>query len=437
MENLDRVLRCLKERSMELVVERSELNGEITIPGSKSHTIRAVALASMASGTSVIRQPLGSRDTQACIRGCRALGARMRCQGDVWTIHGVAGKPHAASDVVDLMNSGTSLRLLTSLACLTKEATVFTGDSSLRQRLMGSLLKALSTLGAKPFSTQGNGLPPVVCRGPLLGGQAEVDGTTSQYMSSLLIALPLARKDSQIQVKALRERPYVDMTLSWLKSLGVSATRHDWSRFDIPAGQSYQPFDRSIPADFSSATFPLCAACMAGGEVRLKGLDMDDVQGDKAVVDFLRKMKARISEEGSSLIIRGGPLQGAELDLSDTPDALPALAVVGCVAEGETHLCNVPQARIKECDRLSVMTQELGKMGADIKEETDGLLIRKCELKGAKVSSHGDHRVAMALVLAGLMAQGTTRVAGAETISVTYPGFAESLQSLGASLSLR
>ena len=193
-----------------------------------------------------------------------------------------------------------------------------------------------------------------------------------------------------------------------------------------------------IPADFSSAAFPVCAAILAADkEVTVHGLDFHDTQGDKKVFTILSNMGADLRVEGPRLIVRRAErLHGIRADLSATPDALPILAVVGCVAEGKTILENVAMARIKETDRIAVMCEELSKMGADIEEMPDGLIIRKSELHGAIVNGHGDHRVVMALAVAGLIAKGVTQIKGAEAIRITYPTFIQSMQAIGARMEL-
>jgi len=204
----------------------------------------------------------------------------------------------------------------------------------------------------------------------------------------------------------------------------------------IKGNQTFNAFTETIPADFSSATFFLCAAAIPGCDILLKGLDFNDTQGDKRAVDVLRAMDADIRLTDQGLHIRGTQLRGIEIDLADMPDALPAFAVVGCLAEGTTCIRNVEHARLKETDRISVMCRELRTMGANISEQNDGLTIRTSRLTGQSVRSHKDHRVAMALVIAGLTAQGATRITDADAVGVTFPQFPRLLQQLGASLEI-
>jgi 3-phosphoshikimate 1-carboxyvinyltransferase len=424
---------------MKLIVNNSKLAGSVEIPGSKSHTIRAVTIASLARGDSVIRKPLVASDTLSAVSACRLLGAEIN-KPDEWRVRGVGGKPRVPDNVIDVGNSGTTLYIALGTASLVDGTSVFTGDDQIRRRPAGPIIEALNALGANLESTRGNGMAPIIVRGPLRGGKIELDGSkTSQYLTSLLMNCPLAEGGTTIDVANLIEKPYVEMTLRWIEEQGIEVENQDFQKFIIPGRQSYKPFDRAVPADWSSATFFMCAAAITGAELTLLGLDPNDTQGDKAVVDVLREMGAlaewRVeSPERRALVISGGALRGATLDLSDTPDALPALAVTACFAEGETKLVNVPQARLKETDRIAVMCQELAKMGADIEELPDGLVIRGSRLKPAEVYGHYDHRVIMSLAVAGLAIEGETTIYTAEALNVTFPNFMELMTSLGADM---
>jgi len=423
-----------------IISEQSELTGQVAIPGSKSHTIRAVALASLAEGTSAIRQPLDSLDTRSAVCCYRALGADIDTDagdppGSIWRVQGAAGQVRAPDDVIDVGNSGTTLRVaMGSAALLRQGAAVFTGDHQIRRRPAGPLIKSLNDLGAKAFSTRGNDLPPFVIGGTLRGGGTEMQVISSQYLTSLLLASPLAEGDTEIVVTELNEKPYVEMTLSWLDRLGIRYVNHEFKCFHVPAGQTIKAFDCTVPADFSSATFFLCAAALVGKDVTLSGLDMADTQGDKAVMDYLRAMGARIEidHDRKTVTVHAAGLKGTELDLNATPDALPAMAVVGCFAQGATRLLNVPQARLKETDRIAVMTQELTKLGAKVKELPAGLEIRHGKLTGGTVHGHDDHRVVMALAVAGLACDKPVTIEGAEAAAVTFPNFVELMRKLGA-----
>lgn len=422
---------------MRLVVGKSKLSGSVRIPGSKSHTIRATAIASLAEGTSHVREPLVAFDTLAAFDAYRLLGAQSLKQND-WVIRGVGGRPRVPDNVIDVGNSGTTLYVALGSAALVDGCSVFTGDGQIRRRPAQPLIDALNALGASVESTRGNGMAPIIVRGPMHGGEIKLDcGQTSQYLTSLLLNCPLARGNTTIEVENVTEKPYIEMTLRWLTEQGIELTNDDFRRFHIPGGQSYRAFDKAIPADFSSATFFMCAAAITRSELTLLGLDMSDSQGDKAVAGMLAEMGAEVQDGPEGLRIIGGALAGAEFDLGDTPDALPAMAVTACFAEGETRLVNVPQARLKETDRIAVMREELEKMGADVDELPDGLVIRGSVLSPTYLHGHSDHRVIMALAMAGLRAcGGDTTVYTAEALSVTFPNFVELMKSVGAEMTV-
>jgi len=412
------------------------LRGRVRIPGSKSHTIRSVVLASLAEGKSEIMAPLVSADSLAAVRAYQNLGAHIDC-GDIWSVRGTGGDIRPPDNIVDVANSGTTLRLAIGSAALLKEgAAVFTGDDQIRARPVGPLLNSLNDLGATCLSTRSDGRAPVVIRGALRGGRTTIDAVTSQYLTSLLINTPLASHNSVIEVTRLNEQPYVEMTLNYLDEQQIRYTHDGFRRFEIQGRQRYRPFKKHIPADFSSATFFLCAGVILEGDLILEGLDFSDTQGDKVVVDILRQMGADITVNDRELLVQGGDLNGIDIDLNDTPDALPALAVVACFARGRTRLLNVPQARLKETDRIAVMARELIRLGAIVKELPDGMEIERSTLKPAGLHGHDDHRVVMALSLAALALEGTSTIDTAEAVNVTFPDYVPLMQSVGAKITL-
>ena len=421
---------------MLLTVKKSETCGCVEIPGSKSHTVRAVFIAGLAEGRSVIVNPLISGDTLSAIAVCSAFGAGIRNEGDRLLIDGVNAAPLLPEDVVDVGNSGTTLRFGMMTAGLMNGYTVLTGDSQIRRRPLGPLIAAMNALGAEVSSTRGNGTAPVVVKGRLKGGRAELDAVTSQYLSSLLIHAPLLDGDTEVILTRLNEIPYVEMTMGWLDKQGITYENDQFKTFNIKGGQKYKAFNAVIPGDFSSATFFMVLAAVSGGKFLLKNLDRTDPQGDKRVLDYLKGMGADIAFTDGGISIKGGDLDGMEIDMNATPDALPAMAVAGCFARGETRLVNVPQARIKETDRIHVMCVELKKMGADIEELPDGLIIKHSKLKGCRVNGHGDHRVVMALAVAGLNTDGETVIETAEAVNVTFPEFSELLKSCGGNVEI-
>jgi 3-phosphoshikimate 1-carboxyvinyltransferase len=415
-------------------VKRSFLAGTVRIPGSKSHTIRGLICGTLAGGTSVLRRPLFSDDTMACLKACEKFGAKVVRRGDALAITGTAGRLNVPDDIVDTMNSGTTLYFAMGLASLVKGWTVLTGDSQIRSRPAGELLRALSGLGAEAFSSRGNDRAPLAIRGLSQGGQVTLRAKSSQYLSSLLICSPLYKKKTTIRLLLLNERPYVDMTLSWLKDCGIKVAERPGCVFEVPPGQKYRPFRKTVPSDFSSAAFFITAAALfSKGKVAIEGLDMADVQGDKAVVRHITDMGASITHDGSRVIVEKRPLRGIRIDIKDTPDLLPILSVAGCYAEGETVIFNGEHVREKETDRIAVMTRELRKMGARVTETRDGMVISGGSgLRAAAMEGHDDHRVIMSLAVAAMGCSGTSTIRRADAVSVTFPGFFDLMRSLGA-----
>ncbi|MHC4714013.1 MAG: 3-phosphoshikimate 1-carboxyvinyltransferase [Planctomycetota bacterium] len=423
---------------MKARVKPGNLKGTVVIPGSKSHTIRAVAIAALAGGRSRIEAPLASADTRAAVDAYSAAGARISQEEAQWLVEGTAGEVRAPGDPVDIGNSGTSLRFaMGSFALLREGSATLTGDEQIQRRPAGPLGDSLNDLGASAKSIHDNGCAPFEVKGRLRGGRTSIEAVTSQYLSSLILNTALGDGDTRIDVPLLNEAPYVWMTIRWLESVGVRLDySDDLSAFEIAGGQRFKPFERRIPADFSSATFFLAAGAIPGNNVTLAGLDMGDTQGDKAVVDYVETMGAAVFQDEKGITVDGRDLRCRELDLNATPDALPTMAVLGCLASGTTALVNVPQARIKETDRITAMAKELTKMGARTRELSDGLVVESSALTGARVDGRGDHRIVMALAVAGTAAKGETVIEGAEAVSITFPTFFELMQSLGADITL-
>jgi len=424
----------MEKKSLRMISEQSTLRGDVLIPTSKSHTIRAVTISGLAHGKSLIHHPLESADCLAAARAAGIFGARVDL-GSSWAMEGFGGVPRVPDNVVDVMNSGTAMNFCMGTASLVPGITVLTGDHQIVRRPVQPLIEALNGLGAEVVSTRNNGLPPIIVKGPLKGGKTRLRGIVSQYVSSLLIHCPLIEKDSEFEVYDVHEKPYMAMTLKWLDRQKVRyEAADDMSHFKLFGGQSYQGQEVTIPGDFSSAAFFLIAGVLCDADITLLGLDMNDVQGDKKVVSYLQEMGAKISFENGGIQVKKGSLRGIEIDLSDTPDALPAMSVVGCFAQGKTVLRNVANARLKETDRIAVMAAELTKLGAKVEELPDGMIIHESKLKGCSVRGYGDHRVVMSLSVAGLAIPGRTEVDTAEAVNVTVPNFVELMGNLGAKL---
>ena len=414
-------------------VECSSVSGEVYAPPSKSYTHRAILITSLGPGGRVLR-PLLSADTLATISASEAFGAKIGKEEkkDDLFIDGVGDLPQTPENVIDVLNSGTTLRFCSAVAALTAGA-VLTGDSSIRTRPNGPLLDSLRELGADAFSIKNNGKAPLVIRGKMLGGTAHLQGgLSSQFLSALFIASPLAERETRIRIVGeLKSRPYAEITLDMLHDAGITIEEGE-QEFIVPGGQSFDLERYTIPGDFSSASYPLAAAAVTGSEVTVKGI-LPSRQGDSAIIDILPRMGAQVSwnTESGDLKIKGGDLEGVEIDASRTPDLVPTIAVLGAVAKGKTTVVNAEHVRHKETDRIHAMAVELTKMGAKIKERPDGLEIEGGRLSGASVHGYHDHRIVMALTVAGLVA-GETKIDTAEAVDVSYPDFFMEMERLGA-----
>ncbi len=417
------------------LLPRGAISGKLRVPGSKSYTHRAVIMASLSDGTSVVRNPLISKDTVATVQACQAMGASVVQSGPEMKIAGA--EPRAAADVVNVENSGTTLRFMTSAFSLPEKGyTILTGDDSIRRRPMQGLMDALRGLGANAWSSKGNGCAPVIVgEGGLAGGSAEIKGdVSSQFVSSILISASMGRGDSALRVTDAVSRPYIDATLILSKLHGVEIFRDGYSNFRIPGGQRYSPVDFEVPGDFGSAAFIMAAVAILGGKVEFSGLKTSMPQGDLAAVDIFRRLGVEVDSRADSVIVRsdGGWLRGGSFDLADSPDLLPVLAVLSLRCDSPVEIRGVAHARLKESDRVGVAAEGLRMMGAKVEEEGDGIrVVKPQELSQTLLDAHNDHRMFMAFSLASLLLPGGVRVAGAESVGVSYPSFLEDIQSLG------
>ncbi len=413
-------------------LEPCTFSGTVEVPASKSQTIRAFLIAAAAKGRSTIRHPLISSDTLSAISAVKALGAHVSFSEDGRTAY-VESEGFSADDgtVIDAGNSGTTTYLLLPMAASIPRSITITGDDQLRRRPVRPLVEAIRMLGAEAKDC--DGLPPATIRGPLKGGHASIECRTSQYLSGLLLASPLAEGRTVIDCPLLYEKPYVSLTLGWLDRQGIHYTiSDDYMHAEVEGGQEYRPFDESIDGDFSSASFFFAAAAVSGTKVTVEGLDRNDPQGDKAILGILEKMGCRVEWNGRSVAVTGPErLHGGEFDLNAIPDTLPILSIAAAAAEGDTRLTNVPQARIKETDRISCMRENLEILGVEADEEPDGLVIHgRGRINGGCVRGFGDHRIIMALAIASGAAENAIVIDDEKAAAVTFPTFFELAESI-------
>jgi 3-phosphoshikimate 1-carboxyvinyltransferase len=416
----------------------SILRGTVIIPSSKSHTLRAIYFAALAQGTSRIEQYLLSPDTMAMIEAVRLLGVQVKIDETSLEICGCGGKPQPPKDVIQCGNSGQVLRFIGALAGLMPHPTLLTGDASIREkRPVKPLLEGLTQLGAMAVSSLDNGYAPLLIKGPLTRTTARIDGEDSQPVSGLLMAGAFAPHPIELHVNNPGEKPWIDLTLHWFKKLGIPFHCSDYTYYRMEGNAVVKNFTYQVPGDFSSAAFPIAAAILTNSELTLQNIDMDDCQGDKAIIPLLEKMGVRFVIDASrhTLTVKAGSkLKGMRIDINDFVDALPILAVIGCFAEGQTEIVNAAIARHKESDRIHSIAKELKKMGANIEEKPDGLVIQGSTLKGAELNTYHDHRMAMALTIAAFAAKTASKIIDVKCIAKTYPSFYEDFKALGANI---
>ena len=416
-----------------ITLGKSEIGGSIYIPSSKSQTIRACLIALAARGRSIIHNPLYSADTRSCFKALESLGCTLEYGEETLVVDSTdAGKLTSSSVCLDCENSGTTTYLLYGIAgTLGLDEYTVTGDEQLQKRPIRPLAEAYSDLGLDYDCP--DGCPPVTVTGHLQGGHTSIECRTSQYLSSLLLSLPLAFQDSVIDIPLLNEKPYVSMTMDWLDRQGIRySCTDDLQHFEIEGRQKYRPFEETIKGDFSSASFFACAAAITGCTLTLKGLDINDKQGDKGLLDILEDMGARVTCSPDGITIQGPrQLRGGTYDLNAMPDCLPVLSVLGAVTSTPLKITNVRNARIKETDRIACMHHNLSLMGLRVEEEEDGLTVYPGQLrKNVTVSGFSDHRIIMAMAILSLVTVGSLTIDDESASAVTFPTFFTLLEKI-------
>ena len=429
----------------------SNIGGEVKAPPSKSYSHRAVILASLANGTSKLYDMLFSQDVLSSINVCKALGATITKKNDYLEVIGTNGILHNSSEIpIDLGNSGTTLRLMTSVSSLADNEVILTGDESLQTRPMGILTESLALLGVDATSIKNNGKAPILIKPGYLGGETHILGSvSSQYISSILISAPLSKNGVDLFVlPEFKSRPYVDMTCDIMDKFGVKVKndfyiRHDdcdnefkncrVDEFNI-AKQEYASCDYIVEGDYSSASYLLAAVAICGGNAKILNLFKDSKQGDKLILDILKQMGAEVHIFDDYVEISSdGNLHGIDVDLSNAPDLLITVAILASLATGTTNITGVKHARVKETDRIATTCEELRKLGCNLKEFEDGMTITGGIHSGI-VDSHKDHRLAMAFSLVGLKYD--IEITNGEVFDVSFPNFIEAMAEIGVELEL-
>jgi 3-phosphoshikimate 1-carboxyvinyltransferase len=417
----------------------SAVTGEVSAPPSKSYTHRAVILASLAAGETIIEEPLLSDDTLYTIDACRTLGADIELKGNRLKITGTGGQIRVAPDRQRIFagNSGSTIRMVAPLAALAPTRVVFDGDSRLRQRPIGDLLSALESLGVGARSLNNNGCPPIEIQGgKFTTGEVTIPGqVSSQHISGLLMIAPYTTEGLRIKIAGgLRSRPYIDITLDVMQAFGVEAVNRDsYKEFLVKGGQEYKARRYRIEGDYSSAAYFLAAGAIGGKPVTVSNLKTDSVQGDRYLLNVLSQMGCSVEYQQEQVrISRRDELSGVTVDMGDYPDIVPTVAIAAAYAQGKTEITNIGHLRFKESDRLSDTAAELAKMGIKADVTESAMVVYGGKPGSAEIEAHGDHRMAMSFAVAALFAEGDSIINGAEAVTKSYPQFFADLAKLRA-----
>jgi 3-phosphoshikimate 1-carboxyvinyltransferase len=412
---------------MEKIIRPGFVEGQITAPASKSMTQRAIAAAALAEGTSTITNPSYCHDSLAGISIARNLGAEITQYNDKLIIK---GSKKLNGSILDCGESGLAIRLYSPVAALKEEKITLTGRGSLAKRPMGMIEDALKQLGVS-CDTAG-GFLPLTIKGPVKAGKCTIDGSvSSQLLTGMLMALPLAGGDSEITVLNLKSKPYIDMTLQLLNDFGITIISQGYRKFHIPGNQKYSTRSYEVEGDWSGGAFLLVAGAL-NGNIKVKGLRTDSKQSDTAIMKALKSAGADLHLGADFIGIKNSPLKAFEFDATECPDLFPPLAALAANCKGTTSIKGVSRLVFKESNRAEALKEEFGKMNIRIELQEDIMHVSGGKPSGARVRSHNDHRIAMALAVMALIADGNVTVEGSECVGKSYPEFFNDLLKTGA-----
>jgi 3-phosphoshikimate 1-carboxyvinyltransferase len=427
------------------VAKSQNLRGEVRMPRSKTHSFRALILASLADGISFVRKPKLSGDWHEAVKAMRMYGATIEeVEQQVFRVKGVGGNVQTPTDVINVNNSGTMLFFIAGVAAACPGWSVITGDESIRtlRKISKNLFEPFQALGVEILSTKNDGMAPLVIKGKVNGGSAHMDGVGCQPVFSVLIASAFSEKPVEVFARNPGEKAYIDLLLYWFRKVGLQyenvENKHEHYLF--PGNKPPQAFDAEIPFEWSVPAYPLLAALLTpDSEITVRGMNWEDPYGDKQVIPLLQKMGADITFDGDSLTARSSQLHGIEVDMNDLPDQVPTIAIAACFAKGKTVIKNALTARWKECDRIAAVCKELSKMGAKVIEKEDGLIIDQdgtWKLKAAHIDGYSDHRMVLAFAIAGMQVEGETTISDAQFVEKSFENFIPDMIKVGANFEL-
>jgi 3-phosphoshikimate 1-carboxyvinyltransferase len=405
-----------------------------TAPPSKSYTHRALIAGALASGTSTVVNPLKAEDTVLTIAALRTLGIAIEKKVDRVIIRGCDGSiPAGEAVTLDLNNSGTSLRLLTSLALLADHPVTLTGSLRMQERPIGPLADALPALGGTVRFLNKNGFPPLRVGGHLKGGRVSIDGTiSSQFISSILIAAPYAENEVEVVIPSPpASASYLDITLDVMKEFGAAVRREQYERFTVSNRDHYTSRSYAVEGDYSSASYFFAIAAICGGRVTVSNLNAGSVQGDRRFLDALKAMGCTVTSSRDTVTVeRDGDLRGIAFDMATSPDTVQTLCMVAAVATTPTTITGIAHLKFKESDRINGTAERLQSLGAGVTVGNDSITITPAPLHGGTIDPANDHRTAMSFAVLGLGTGGIT-ITGAECVGKSFPAFWEMLKAAG------
>jgi len=410
------------------------VDSRFSAPPSKSYTHRAMIMAALANGMSFLHNPLIADDTLLTRKALASLGVGIYDGQDLVRISGMDGQFVCGQEkTLDLGNSGTSFRLLTTLALLCDQPVVLTGSSRMQERPIGPLADALSSLGGTVEYLQKTGYPPIRVRGSLHGGKTTIDGTvSSQFVSSVLIASPYAQQPVEIEIPAPPvSRSYIDVTVAVMRAFGATVMMDDHMSFWVSNRHHYQARSYDIEGDYSSASYFFAIAAVCGGRVVVENLNRYSVQGDRRFLGILRSMGCTVREEPDSISVeRTGDLQGIDCDMSWLPDTVQTVCMVAAVASTPTTIRGISHLKYKESDRITSTAEKLNQLGGDVRVGPDSITVFPRTLHGGTIDPADDHRTAMSFAVLGLGIGGIT-IEHAECVAKSFPGFWDALAGAG------
>ena len=421
---------------MNCKVEKSSIDGKIICPSNKSYTHRAIFMASLADGKSMIKNILKSGDTIATINACKNFGVEIKEEKNSLIIDS-PNELKLQGNTIDAANSGTTIRIAAAISTLADTKIVLSGDQSLNKRPMQPLLKALESLGAKCSSS--NGTPPISILGKIKGGKVKIPGNiSSQFISALMIVAPKLENGMLLNIQGeLVSKPYVDATIMAMKKFNVNVEAEIPYKKYIIRPQNYKSTTFSIPSDFSSLALLLSAAVLLGENLSIEMTMGDMPQADEAIIDILEKMGVVVTLDKNVIKIKSPKkLDGGKFDLNDSPDLVPAVAILALKTSKPIEIFNVKHVRYKETDRIAILARELTKLGIKVVEKKDGLVLKNSKnLIGADLNSENDHRLFMAFCIAGMYV-GNCSVSHPESVKISYPDFIQEMKRIGCKISL-